>query len=398
MTENYSPKNNSNPSENNLSESVIENQANIDLDALVSTKSEEKVSIASNGQLIWWRFRKNKMAVISLFILVIVFAIILFPDFFANQNSEKTNAREAYIPVQSLHFFKDGKPDLWVDKVEGQRNPKTLGMEWVVKEGESVDVKFFGKGLKWKFLFWETERHLITPSDPNTRVFLLGSDRMGRDQFSRLMYATQTSLTVGLVSVLLSVFLGVLLGGISGYFGGMTDMVIQRLIEILNSIPYVPIWMAMTAALPRQWSAEQRFFAITVILSLLGWTTLGREVRGKFMSIREEDFILSAELIGCSKWRIIMKHMVPTFLSHIIATGTLSIPAMIVNETSLSFLGLGLRPPAISYGVMLQEAQNVQTMAKAPWLMLPGLVLVINVLMFNLIGDGLRDAADPYSK
>ncbi len=389
-----SEKNNSVPEETKEPTALVD----LDLEEMIRSKSEEKVSVASNWKLVWWRFRKNKLAVLSLILLFFVLLIIMFPDFFANQKSEETNARQAFVPIQKLHFFRDGKPDLWADKMVGKRNPKTLAMEWVIDEEGYTDLKFLGKSFKWKFLFWETNVHLITSENPGERVFLLGSDRMGRDQYSRLMYATRTSLTVGLVSVLLSVFLGVVLGGISGYFGGAVDMVIQRLIEILNSIPYVPIWMAMAAALPREWSAEQRFFAITVILSLLGWTTLGREVRGKFMSIREEDFVLAAELIGCSKARIIMKHMVPTFLSHIIATGTLSIPAMIVNETSLSFLGLGLRPPAISYGVMLQEAQNVQTMANASWLMIPGLVLVIAVLMFNLIGDGLRDAADPYSK
>ena len=363
-----------------------------------SSASEEKVSVASNWKLVWWRYRKNRLAVISLFLLFFVLTIIIFPDFYANQYSEKTNAREAYIPIQKIQFFKDGKVDLWAEKLVGKRNMKTLAMEWVSDPAQSVDVQFFGKGFQWKFLFWNIERHLLVPADASTRIFILGSDRMGRDQWSRLMYATKTSLTVGMVSVLISVLLGVLLGGISGYFGGTADMIIQRLIEILNSVPYVPIWMAMTAALPRNWSSEQRFFAITVILSLLGWTTLGREVRGKFLSIREEDYVLAAELIGCSKFRIIANHMVPTFLSHIIATGTLMIPQMIVNETSLSFLGLGLRPPAISYGVMLQEAQNVKTMAQAPWLMIPGLVVVIAVLMFNLAGDGLRDAADPYSK
>ncbi len=390
MTENTTPV------VQNTVVTLIEDSENNEV--FLTSASEEKVSIASNWQLVWWRFRKNKLAVISLFLLIFVLTIILFPDFYANQPSEQTNARQAYIPIQKLHFIKDGRLDLWVEKVEGQRNPKTLGMEWVTVPDESVDVKFFGKGMKWEFLFWETDRHLFAAEDSSERVFLLGSDRMGRDQWSRLMYATRTSLTVGMVSVILSVFLGVVLGGISGYFGGTADMIIQRLIEVLNSVPYVPIWMAMTAALPRTWTSEQRFFAITVILSLLGWTTLGREVRGKFLSIREEDFVMSAELIGCSKARVIFKHMLPTFFSHIIATGTLSIPMMIVNETSLSFLGLGLRPPAISFGVMLQEAQNVQTMAKAPWLMIPGLVVVIAVLMFNLVGDGLRDAADPYSK
>jgi peptide/nickel transport system permease protein len=204
-------------------------------------------------------------------------------------------------------------------------------------------------------------------------------------------------MTIGLVAVTLSVVLGVLLGGISGYFGGLADQVIQRLIELLQSLPTIPIWLALTAALPRDWSPPQVFFAITVILSLIGWTTLAREVRGRFLALREEDFVLAADLAGASRRRIIVRHMVPTFLSHIIATSTLAIPAMIINETSLSFLGLGIRPPAISWGVLLQEAQNIQTVALAPWLLIPGLLVIASVLAFNLVGDGLRDAADPYS-
>jgi peptide/nickel transport system permease protein len=211
------------------------------------------------------------------------------------------------------------------------------------------------------------------------------------------MFGTRTSLTIGMIAVLLSTVLGVLLGGISGYFGGVVDTIIQRLIELLQSLPTIPIWLALTAALPQDWRPEQVFFAITIILSLIGWTTLAREVRGRFLALREEDFVLAAELAGCSRMRIITRHMVPTFMSHIIATATLAIPVMIVSETSLSFLGLGLRPPAISWGVLLQEAQNIQSIALAPWLLGTGVLVVIAVLAFNLVGDGLRDAADPYS-
>jgi peptide/nickel transport system permease protein len=200
-----------------------------------------------------------------------------------------------------------------------------------------------------------------------------------------------------LIAVAMSVVLGVILGGISGYFGGMPDLIIQRVIELLQSLPTIPIWLAMTAAVPQDWRPEQVFFAITIILAFIGWTTLGREVRGRFLSLREEDFVLAAELAGCSRWRIITHHMVPAFMSHIIASSTLAIPVMIINETSLSFLGLGIRPPAISWGVLLQEAQNIQTIALAPWLLLPGVLVIISVLAFNLVGDGLRDAADPYS-
>ena len=227
-------------------------------------------------------------------------------------------------------------------------------------------------------------------------IFLLGTDVQGRDMWSRLIYATRISMTIGLVGVTLSLFLGVLLGGFSGFYGGLADTIIQRVIEILRSIPTIPLWMGLAAALPREWSILQIYFAITIIISLLGWTELARVVRGRFLALREEDFVVSARLVGCSQMRIIFVHMVPSFMSHIIAATTLALPAMIISETSLSFLGLGLRPPAISWGVLLQQAQNVQTVAISPWLMLPSLPVIVAVLAFNFLGDGLRDAADPY--
>jgi peptide/nickel transport system permease protein len=273
-------------------------------------------------------------------------------------------------------------------------------MIWVTDESQKIYLRFFAPGFSYEL--WgliKTNRHLVGAVDAEqaSQVYLLGTDRLGRDQWSRLAYATRISMTIGMVSVILSVVLGLILGGISGYFGGWPDLVIQRLIELLQSLPTIPIWLALTAALPRTWSPEKVFFAITIILALRGWTTLAREVRGRFLSLREEDFVLAAELSGASQARIILKHMIPTFTSHIIATSTLAIPVMIVTETSLSFLGLGMRPPAISWGVMLQEAQNIQTLALAPWLLIPGLIVIIAVLVFNLVGDGLRDAADPYS-
>ena len=226
---------------------------------------------------------------------------------------------------------------------------------------------------------FKTNIHLFGLADPEEteQFYLIGTDRLGRDQWSRLMFGTRTSMTVGLIAVFLSVILGVLLGGVSGYFGGIPDLVIQRMIEILQSLPTIPIWLAMTAALPRWWPPERVFFAITIILAFIGWTTLAREVRGRFLSLREEDFVLAAELSGASRYRIIMRHMVPSFSSHIIATSTLAIPVMIISETSLSFLGLGIRPPAISWGVLLQEAQNIQTVAQASWLLIPGLAVII---------------------
>ena len=364
-----------------------------------ATVAEERVSVASNWTLVWWRFRKHKLALFSTGVLALLYAVVLCPDFFSTQDPELTDARQAFIPVQSLHLLDDGGLNPWVPAAVGKRNPVTLRMEWTADASRKVRVGFFVPGYRYRVLgLFSTDLHLVGAVDAQQRVFLLGSDRLGRDQWSRIMHATQTSMTIGLVAVTLSVILGVVLGGISGYYGGVPDQIIQRLIELLQSVPTIPIWLALSAALPRDWTPTQVFFAITVILSLVGWTTLGREVRGRFLALREEDFVLAADLAGASRTRIILRHMVPTFLSHIIATSSLAIPVMIINETSLSFLGLGIRPPAISWGVLLQEAQNIQTLALAPWLLIPGLLVIVAVLAFNLVGDGLRDASDPYSR
>jgi peptide/nickel transport system permease protein len=364
----------------------------------IMSAAEDRIAVASNWTLVWWRFRKHHLAMFSAGILICLYMVVLCPDFFSTQNPERTDARQAFIPVQTLHFLDDGALSPWVPAIAGKRNPVTLRMEWTTDPQRKVHVDFFTHGESYRILgLIPTNIHLIGAADPAQRIFLLGSDRLGRDQWSRIMRGTQTSMTVGLVAVTLSVIFGVVLGGISGYFGGIVDQVIQRLIELLQSVPTIPIWLALSAALPRDWTPIQVFFAITVILSLIGWTTLAREVRGRFLALREEDFVLAANLAGCSRMRIILRHMVPTFLSHIIATSSLAIPVMIINETSLSFLGLGIRPPAISWGVLLQEAQNIQTLALAPWLLIPGLIVIVAVLAFNLVGDGLRDAADPYS-
>jgi peptide/nickel transport system permease protein len=359
---------------------------------------EDRVAVAPNWKLVWWRFRRHHLAMISVVVLICFYIVVLCPDFFSTQDPERTDARQAFIPVQILHLFDDAGLHPWVPAIAGKRDPVTLRMIWTVNPSRHAAVKFFGHGDPYRILgLIPTDIHLILPADPTQRIFLLGSDRMGRDQWSRIMHGTQTSMTVGLVAVTLSVVLGVILGGISGYVGGTTDQIIQRVIELLQSMPTIPIWLALSAALPRDWTPVQVFFAITVILSLIGWTTLAREVRGRFLALREEDFVLAARLAGCGRMRIILRHMVPTFLSHIIATSSLAIPVMIINETSLSFLGLGIRPPAISWGVLLQEAQNIQTLALAPWLLTPALVVIVAVLAFNLVGDGLRDASDPYS-
>ena len=364
------------------------------------TVKDEAFDVAPNWKLVWWRFKKHRLALVSAFVLLGIILIALFPDFFSIQDPNKSSARESFMPPQGISFFHDGSFQIHVKPLKGKRNKTTLKMEWAVDEKRILPLHFLTSGYEYEvFGLFKTDLHLFGIEKPSARnsFHLLGTDRLGRDQWSRLMHGTRVSLSIGLIAVGLSIFLGILLGGISGYYGGWPDLVIQRLIEILQSLPPIPIWMALTAALPRDRTVEQTYFAITLILSLLGWTTLGREVRGRFLSLREEDFVMAAKLSGCSQSRIIFRHMLPTFTSHIIATSTLAIPVMIINETFLSFLGLGLRPPAISWGVLLQEAQNLQSIALAPWLLLPGLAVIFTVLALNILGDGLRDAADPYS-
>ena len=375
------------------SQTTLSNEVN-------ETFKDEAFDVAPNWKLVWWRFKKHRLALVSAFVLLGIILIALFPDFFSIQDPNKSSARKSFMPPQGISFFHDGSLQVHVKPLKGKRNKTTLKMEWGVDEKRILPLRFFTSGYEYEvFGLFKTDLHLFGIEKPSARnsFHLLGTDRLGRDQWSRLMHGTRVSLSIGLVAVGLSIFLGILLGGISGYYGGWPDLVIQRLIEILQSLPPIPIWMALTAALPRDWTVEQTYFAITLILSLLGWTTLGREVRGRFLSLREEDFVMAAKLSGCSQSRIIFRHMLPTFTSHIIATSTLAIPVMIINETFLSFLGLGLRPPAISWGVLLQEAQNLQSIALAPWLLLPGLAVIFTVLALNILGDGLRDAADPYS-
>jgi peptide/nickel transport system permease protein len=358
------------------------------------------IYVAPNWKLVWWRFKKHRLALVSTVVVFLIALVAIAPGFFATLDPEETDSTRLFIPIQRLHFVHDGRLGLYVYGVEGARNPVSLRMEWQIDPERVISLGMFRQGYRYEVLgLFEAGIHLIGLADPESdaEFHLLGTDRLGRDQWSRLMYGTQVSLSIGLVAVAISTVLGIILGGVSGYFGGTVDMVIQRLIEILQSLPAIPVWLALTAALPRTWSVEQVYFAITVILSLIGWTTLAREIRGRFLALREEDFVIAAKLTGSREARVVFRHIMPTLYSHIIAAVTLAIPVMIINETFLSFLGLGLRPPAISWGVLLQEAQNLQSIALAPWLLLPGVAVIITVLALNILGDGLRDAADPYS-
>jgi peptide/nickel transport system permease protein len=367
--------------------------------APIVTAAEEKVAAATQLQLTWWRFRKHKLAVASGVVVVLFYVMALLGDFLAVTEPHATDASRSYIPPQAIHFFDDGAFRPHVYALKGKRDMRTFKLVYAPDPTDKRYLRLFAPGYRYEFLgLFETDIHLLglDRGKPEDALFLLGTDQLGRDVWSRLMLATRTSLTIGLVGVALSLFLGVLLGGISGLYGGVVDTVIQRVIEILRSIPTIPLWMGLAAALPTTWSVTQVYIAITVIISLIGWTELARVVRGRFLALREEDFVTAAELAGASRLRIIFRHMVPSFLSHIIAAISLALPAMIISETTLSFLGLGLRPPAISWGVLLQDAQNIQALGIAPWLLSVAVPVVVVILAFNFLGDGLRDAADPY--
>jgi peptide/nickel transport system permease protein len=359
----------------------------------------DRVSVAPQWQLMWWRFRKHKLALVSAGVLFVFYVVVLFADFLAYADPLASEAQRGLIAPQQIHLFDSGGPS--VEALVGTRDPQTFKRVYVADPNTRVPVRLFVHGFEYKLLgFIPMDVHLIgVEGDSKTAensLFVLGTDVQGRDQWSRLMYAIQVSMLVGLTSVALSLFLGVLLGGLAGYFGGLADTLVMRLVEILRSIPTIPLWMGVGAALPKEWDILKVFFVMTIIFALIQWTELARVVRGRFLSLREEDFVMAAELAGCSQMRIIFRHMVPSFMSHIIAATTLALPAIIIFETSLSFLGLGLRPPAISWGVMLQQASNVQTLAISPWLLLPAAPVILAILAFNFLGDGLRDAADPY--
>jgi peptide/nickel transport system permease protein len=365
-----------------------------------TTDAGERIYVASQWQLMWWRFRKHHLAMAAGIVVVCFYLVAIFADFLATTDPELSDAKRSLMPPQRIHWFDSWSLQPHVYGVKGARDPKTFKRVYQVDPTQKIPVSVLAHGFAYKlFGLIPTDRHLLGVGQGHEAaqtLFILGTDVQGRDLWSRLLYATRISVSIGLVGVALSLFLGVLLGGMSGFYGGWIDTLIQRIIEIFRSIPTIPLWMGLAAALPRDWSILQVYFAITIIISLLGWTELARVVRGRFLALREEDFVVAARLAGCSQMRIIFVHMVPSFMSHIIAATTLALPAMIISETSLSFLGLGLRPPAVSWGVLLQQAQNVQTVAISPWLMLPAIPVIIAVLAFNFLGDGLRDAADPY--
>lgn len=350
----------------------------------------------------WWRFRRHKLALVSGVITLVLYLIALFCEFLAPADPGNFKAEYKYAPPQQLHVVDNGdgtRLGLYVFGYKSEVDPVALRRIFTIDETRKIPLGFFVKGHSYKLLgLIPTSVHLIGPKDASQPFFLIGADRLGRDLLSRLIYGTRISLSIGLVGVAISLVLGIVIGGISGYYGGWVDDTIQRVIEFVRSLPTIPLWLGLSAALPLSWSALKVYFAITVILSFIGWTSLARVVRGRFLSLREEDFVMAAQLDGASQWTVMFRHMLPAFYSHVIASITLAIPSMILAETSLSFLGLGLRPPVVSWGTLLRDAQSVRAVATAPWLLWPAVAVVLAVLSLNFLGDGLRDAADPYAK
>ncbi len=361
------------------------------------TPEQEKIFFASQTRLMWWKFKKHKLALWSGIFLMLLYGSILFSEFLAPYGLNTRNVDYIHAPPQSIHLFDKGKfVGPFVYGTSYKLDMENLQRVYTTDTSKVQKIRFFCRGDSYKFWgIWESDLHLYCPAVDGT-LFLHGTDRLGRDVMSRMIYGARISLTIGLLGITISFLLGISIGGIAGYFGGLADMVIQRVIEVLQSIPSVPLWLALAAIMPVTWSPLIVYFGITIILGLIDWTGLARAVRSKLLALREEDYVLAAQLMGAKPKRIIARHLVPGFMSHLIATATITIPTMILGETALSFLGLGLRAPITSWGVLLTEAQNINAVALYPWLLFPVVPVIMVILAFNFLGDGLRDAADPY--
>ncbi len=367
------------------------------------------VPVPEPGSLSQWalirrRFVQHRLAVGSLYLLGVLYALAAGAEFFAPYSRQWRDLSHAYCPPQLPQF--SPSRGFYVPAMRSQVDPLTFKRSYLEDSARAVALGFFVQGEPYRlFGVIPWDRHLfgvrgnaeLRPDGTRPTFYFLGADKYGRDVFSRLIHGSRISLSVGLVAIAVTFLLGVTIGGISGYVGGATDNVIQRVIEIVNAFPQIPLWLAFGAVLPADWPPVATYFAITLVLSLLGWTGLARVVRGKILALREEDYATAARLLGASHGRILFRHLLPGFTSHIIVVLTMSVPAMVLGETSLSFLGLGLRPPIVSWGVMLKDGESIQTVANYPWLLMPVVLIVLTVLCFNFLGDGLRDAADPYS-
>jgi peptide/nickel transport system permease protein len=362
---------------------------------LVVDRSLEAIFAASQWKLMWRKFARNRVAIIGGLVVLLYYLAAAFAGFLAPYTLSTRFGQYINMPPQRIHFINEGRFQIHVYDVDLTID-ENLRKHYVPNPETKIPLQFLAKGEPYKLLgLFEAERHLFQV--PEGIIALLGTDRQGRDMFSRILYGSQISLTIGLLGVLMSLSFGSVLGVASGYYGGRVDDLIQRLIELVRSFPAIPLWMALSAAVPPHWPPLRTYFMVTVILSVIGWTWLARQLRGKVLALRDEDFVLAAKLAGASDGRIIFRHLIPATLGHIIVVATLAMPAMMLAETALSFLGLGLRPPITSWGVLLKEVQNIQSIALYPWVFTPAAAIAIVILAFNFLGDGLRDASDPYT-
>lgn len=361
------------------------------------TDAQAKIHLASQRQLMWWKFRRHRLALASGIFLILLYGAIVIAEFLAPYNLHTRNVDFIHAPPQRVHLLHEGKfVGPFVYGREMTLNMDTLRRVYTENRSDVQPLRFFCRGDDYRFWgLFSGSLHLVCPA-PGGQMYLLGTDRLGRDVLSRIIYGARISLTIGLLGVIISFVLGIIIGGIAGYRGGWFDLIVQRIIEVLQALPSLPLWMALSAVMPVSWSPILIYFGITLILGMLDWTGLARAVRSKILALREEDYVLAAQLMGASSGRVIGRHLVPGFMSHLIAAATISIPGMILGETALSFLGLGLRPPVTSWGILLTEARNVSVIAFYPWLLLPMVPVILVILAFNFLGDGLRDAADPY--
>ena len=361
------------------------------------TPEQERYYLASQWRMMWWRFKRHRLAVVCGGVLLAMYLSILVSEILAPYDLHSRHISFIHAPPQTIHLFHRGRfVGPFVYGYDFELDLEDLRRVYTDNPDAIQKLRFLclGDSYEWLGLI-PGNFHFVCPAEGGT-LFLLGTDRLGRDVLSRIIYGARISLTVGLIGIAISFVIGIVLGGLAGYYGGWVDSIVQRLIEIIRSFPELPLWMALSAALPVNWSPIGVFLGITVILGLVDWTGLARAVRSKLLALREEDFATAAVIMGARPARVIGRHLLPNFMSHLIASATLSIPSMILGETALSFLGLGLRPPVTSWGVLLTEAQNINAVALYPWLILPVVPVIVVVLAFNFLGDGLRDAADPY--
>ncbi|MDE2747714.1 MAG: ABC transporter permease [Chloroflexota bacterium] len=366
-----------------------------------SAQLDESYYLASQWQLIWRKFRRHRLAMFSALAIILLYSIALFPEFYSINDHHQRHVKYAKAPPHTIYFIDEAgnfhlRPFIY--DMTQKLDMETLKRNYSEDRTKRYPIRFFVEGLPYRLLgLIDTNIHLIGVDEPGV-FFPFGTDELGRDLFSRTMHAAQISLSIGFLGMVTSFVLGCLIGGVSGYFGGSVDLVVQRVIEFLVSIPHIPLIMALSAAFPPEWSSTEVYFGITVVLAVVSWPPLARAVRGKLLELREADFVMAARISNMGDMEIIIKHLLPSFASFLIVVLSLAVPGMILAETALSFLQIGIRPPAVSWGVLLQDAQNIRSLSQSPWLLIPGLFVIVTVLAFNFLGDGLRDAADPYKQ